>query len=132
MLPRIHHVMLPVRDLDRSLAFYTALLGMQVRHRNRSTARQVDVGLVGYGDGDAVALELTQNLDAGASAVQPLPNHVGLHVSDLRGLCATLEPAGVRIVRPFKERGDGRGWTAWIADPDGHQLELVQLRDGES
>ena len=59
---RVHHTMLPVADLDRSIAFYTRLLGMKVKERHASEARKVEVGLIGYGDeASAPFLELIQD-----------------------------------------------------------------------
>jgi catechol 2,3-dioxygenase-like lactoylglutathione lyase family enzyme len=85
---RVHHTMLPVADLDRSIAFYTRLLGMKVKERHASEAR--------------------------------------IDTSDLRKLCTVLEQEGVMFIRPFKQRSDGMGFSAWIRDPDGHELELAE------
>jgi lactoylglutathione lyase len=120
--------MLPVANLDRSVAFYTRLLGMKLKERHASEARKVDVGLVGYGD-DASApfLELIQDTSERAPAqVIPANIHVGIDTSDLRTLCAILKKEGVTFIRPLKQRSDGMGLSAWVRDPDGHELELAE------
>jgi len=125
---RVHHTMLPVADLSRSIAFYTRLLGMKVKERHASEARKVEVGLVGYGDeATAPFLELIQDTSERAPAqVTPADIHVGIDTSDLRTLCTILEKEGVTFVRPFNQRSDGMGFSAWIRDPDGHELELAE------
>jgi len=125
---RVHHTMLPVADLDRSIAFYTRLLGMKVNERHASEARKVEVGLIGYGEqASAPFLELIQDTSERAPAqVTPANIHVGIDTSDLRKLCAILEKEGVTFIRPFKQRSDGMGFSAWVLDPDGHELELAE------
>jgi lactoylglutathione lyase len=125
---RVHHTMLPVADLNRSIAFYTRLLGMKLKERHASEARKVEVGLIGYGDeAGAPFLELIQDTSEKAPRqVTPANIHIGIDTSDLRQLCAILEREGVTFIRPFKQRSDGMGFSAWIRDPDGHELELAE------
>ena len=125
---KINHMMLPVANLDRSIAFYTRLLGMKVTERRASDVRKVDVGLIGYGDQAATPfLELTQGIsDNAPTRVTPANVHIAIDVSDLRKLCAFLEGEGATFVRPLKQRSDGKGLTAWINDPDGNPIELAE------
>jgi lactoylglutathione lyase len=120
--------MLPVANLDRSVAFYTRLLGMKVQDRHASEARKVEVGLVGYGvQASAPFLELIEDISENApDKVTPANIHVGIDASDLRKLCTILEKEGVMFIRPLKERSDGGGLSAWIRDPDGHEIELAE------
>jgi lactoylglutathione lyase len=125
---QVHHTMLPVADLDRSIAFYTHLLGMKVKERHASEARKVEVGLIGYGDeASAPFLELIKDTSERApTQVTPANIHIGIDTSDLRKLCTILEKEGVTFIRPFKQRSDGMGFSAWVRDPDGHELELAE------
>ena len=119
--------MLPVGDLDRSIAFYTRLLGMKVKERHASEARKVEVGLIGYGDEASVPfLELIKDTSERAPAQVTPDIHIGIDMSDLRKLCDILEKEGVTFIRPFKQRSDGMGFSAWVRDPDGHELKLTQ------
>jgi len=126
---RIHHTMLPVANLDRSIDFYTRLLGMVVMGRRVQEARKVEVGHVGYGDrATQPSIELTMDLAEKATApVKPTGIHVAIHVSDLRRLCAVLEMAGVEFLQPLTEAYPGsRNLKAYIRDPDGHEIELAE------
>ena len=127
---RIHHTMLPVSNLDRAVEFYTRLLGMTVKHRTVSEARKRAVALVGYSESfSGPFLELTQDLSESApKEVSPANIHVGIDAGDLRAMCANLEQAGVTFIRPLTavtQLGSGE-LRAWIADPDGNQLELAE------
>lgn len=126
---RIHHTMLPVADLDRSVGFYTQLLGMTAMGRRVDETRKVEVGHVGYGDRDTQpSLELTRDIGENAPAeVRPTGIHVAIHVSDLQRLCGALESERVEFLQPLKGIG-GRRLTAWVRDPDGHAIELVEVR----
>jgi lactoylglutathione lyase len=123
---RIRHTMLPVHDLERSIDFYTRLLGMTViRRRSNDKAA---VGYVGYGpDEAAVNLELIQDLTGGAGKITCGDGHVAVGVNDLTELCAILEKEGVRFKRKiYPNRPGSRDLTAFIHDPDGHEIELTE------
>lgn len=121
---RVHHIMLPVADLDRAIDFYTRLFGMGLVSRKTFPARQVEIAMVGYGA--PPLFELVKDLRAEATAVAPLPNHVAIDVSDLRTLCDALDADGVVFTQPFAARPDGKGYGAWVRDRDGHALQLSQ------
>jgi lactoylglutathione lyase len=123
----IHHIMIPVGDLDRAIDFYTRLFGMGLISRRTFAERQVEIAMVGYGAPPGPPqLELVKDLRAAASAPAPLPNHIAIDVSDLKSLCDALVAEGVIFTEPFAARPDGRGFSAWIRDRDGHALQLSQ------
>jgi len=125
---RIHHTMLPVANLDRSIDFYTRLLGMKVMARRTDETRNLKVGHVGYGEREMQpSIELHERLGEGAGvAVKSGNGHIAIHVNDLYKLCAVLEKAGIEFMQPPKRGQSGKNITAWIRDPDGHALELAQ------
>jgi lactoylglutathione lyase len=128
---RIHHAMLPVADLDRSINFYTRFLAMKPMGRRVDETRKVEVGHVGYGDRELQpSLELTKDISEGAPAeVRPTGIHVAIQVSDLQELCGVLEREHVRFIQTLKAREpSNRRLTAWIRDPDGHAIELIEIR----
>lgn len=126
---RIHHTMLPVADLDRSIDFYTRLLGMKGMGRRLDETRKVEVGHVGYGEREIQpSIELTRDISENAPAeVRSTGIHVAIQVSDLQYLCSMLESEPVSFIQPLKGIG-GRRLTAWLTDPDGHVIELVEIR----
>ena len=123
---RIRHTMLPVVSLERSIDFYTRLLGMKVVRRR--TNERADVGYVGYGEDEAaVNLELIEDLTGNAGKFACGDGHVAVGVDDLMKLCAILEKEGVRFKKkPYPNRPGSRDITAFIHDPDGHELELTE------
>src|SRR3954447_15779422 len=124
---RIHHTMLPVANLDRSINFYTRLFGMKVMGRRSDPNRKVEVGHVGYGDrATQPSLELIQDVSTKAPAkVSPTGGHISIHVSDLQKLSAVLEKNGVEFTQPLSQRPGGNR-RAWVRDLDGHELELAE------
>jgi len=122
---RIHHTMLPVSNLERSIDFYTRLFGMHLMGRRSDPNRQVEVGHVGYGErATQPSIELIQDVSAKTpAAVAPTGGHISIHVSDLTRLCHVLEQAGVEFKQPLSRRAGGN-LRAWVRDPDGHELEL--------
>ena len=123
---RFRHTMLPVGDLDRSVDFYTRLLGMSLVRERRSSP--TPTAYVAYGPEDThPALELIAGTrDAGAA----WRGHIAISVSDLRALAATLEKSGIVFSKPVREGGPGSAgaYYANILDPDGFEIELTQPR----
>ncbi len=126
---RLMHAMLRVSDLDRSLDFYTNQLGMQVLERRDHKKNQFSQAYIGFGDG-------YRTDDAGAGvelgprrALTPQGEsfgHVAIEVRGITALCDRLSAAGVKMPRPPRAQRHGENIVAFIEDPDGHQIELVQ------
>ena len=127
--PRIRHTMLRVRNLDKSLDFYTRLFGMTLFRRIDNEGGKYTVAFVGYGDEDShPAIELTYNwgkdddYDKGDGY-----GHIAIGVPDLYALCEKLEAEGVDIPRPagpLKHGGPNASIIAFVRDPDGYMIEL--------
>ena len=126
---RIRHTMMPVKDLDRSMDFYTRLLGMDVQRLRPSPDKHERVGYIGYGSEDEnPGLELIET--GGPGHVPEVPKwygHVAIYVSDLYTLSEKLKAAGVKfILGPQPNRPGGQDHVAFIQDPDGYLLELTE------
>ena len=124
---RIRHTMLRVADLDRSVDFYTRLMGMKLFRRVDSEKGQFSIAFVGYGTEEtAPALELTYNWgrDDGYEIGEGY-GHVAIAVPDLYAFCETLAAEGVEIPRPPGPlKHGGANVIAFIKDPDGYSIEL--------
>jgi lactoylglutathione lyase len=126
---RIRHTMLPVRDLDRTIDFYTRLLGMDIMRLRAQPDDNIRVGYLGYGsEDDGPALELIQTGGAGEHAQIPAwSGHVAIYVSNLRKLWETLKAEGVTLTRePQPVQPGSKDLVAWIQDPDGYAIELTE------
>jgi lactoylglutathione lyase len=127
---RFMHTMLRVRDLDKSIAFYTGHLGMaELRRRDFSSGRFTLVFL-GYGpEESSTVVELTHNWDQTEPYEQGTAfGHLAIGVPDIHGTCDRLAAEGVKIPRPpgpMKFGGDRS--IAFIEDPDGYKIELIQV-----
>lgn len=125
---RLLHTMLRVRDLDASLAFYTRDLGMRLFRRDDYPAGRFTLAFVGYGTEEAdTVLELTHNWDqAEAYETGNGYGHVALASPNVHGLCERLAVSGVKITRQAGPMQHGTRVIAFIEDPDGYKIELVQ------
>jgi lactoylglutathione lyase len=129
---RILHTMLRVADLERSLRFYTEGLGMQLLRRRDYPSGRFTLAFVGYGPEETTAvLELTHNWDRQAYERGDAYGHVALAVRNLRSTCEHLARMGVPIPRgPGPMKGDPDELIAFVEDPDGYRIELIQ-RQGQ-
>ena len=127
---RLLHTMIRVRDLDKSIDFYTRHLGMKLLRRKDYPSGRFTLAFVGYGDEKdhtVVELELTYNwgqkepYDLGTGF-----GHLALAVPDVYGTCERLEKEGVKIPRPPGPMKHGGSVIAFIEDPDGYKIELIE------
>ena len=130
---RLLHTMLRVSDLERSLQFYIEKLGMRLLRQERYPAGRFTLVFVGYGEERADAcIELTHNWDQPAYQQGTAYGHIALAVVNVAASCASLQAAGVAVVRhagPMSASSPDRSaqeHIAFIEDPDGYRIELIQ------
>jgi len=124
---RILHTMIRVGDLDRSIAFYTEILGMQLIRRQDYPEGRFTLAFVGYGSEDKEAvLELTHNWDTPSYELGNGYGHIALAVPDAAAACAEIDKRGGKVVRPAGPMKHGTTIIAFVEDPDGYKIELIQ------
>ena len=127
---RMLHTMLRVRDLDASIRFYTGGLGMTLLRRADFPDGRFTLAFVGYGPEEShTVLELTHNWDQEeAYELGAGYGHVALGVPDIYETCATLKAGGVNVVREPGPMKHGTTVIAFVEDPDGYKIELIERR----
>ena len=124
---RILHTMLRVGDLERSVAFYTGVLGMKVLRTTDRPEQKYTLAFVGYGDESTHAvLELTYNYGVDRYQLGDGFGHIAIEVPDAAKACADVRAKGGTVTR---EAGPVKGGTtviAFVQDPDGYKIELIQ------
>ena len=125
---RMLHTMLRVFDLKKSLDFYGRLLGMTVLRQREVPDGRYTLAFVGYGsEADSTVVELTYNWDQKEPyALGSAFGHLAIGVGDVYATCAKLAKEGVRITRPAGPVKFGTTVIAFIEDPDGYKIELIQ------
>lgn len=125
---RLLHTMLRVFDLDRSIAFYTELLGMRLLRRSDFDSGRFTLAFVGYGDeSETAVLELTHNWDqAEPYSIGSGYGHIAIATPDIYAACEALRAAGAKITREPGPMKHGSTVIAFIEDPDGYKVELIQ------
>ncbi len=125
---RLLHTMLRVGDLERSLTFYTEVLGMRLLRRKDYPDGRFTLAFVGYGDESSTAvLELTHNWDTSSYEIGTGYGHIALGVDDIQATCQAMAAKGGRVVRPPGAMKHGTTVIAFVEDPDGYKVELIQL-----
>ncbi|MGH6934005.1 MAG: lactoylglutathione lyase [Dongiaceae bacterium] len=124
------HTMIRVLDLDKSIDFYTRLLGMRLLRRTDYPTGEFTLAFVGYGDEkSSTVIELTHNW----GRKEPYEigtgfGHIALGVPDIYGACEQLAKEGVKIPRPPGPMKHGGSVIAFVDDPDGYKIELIERR----
>ena len=123
---RFLHTMLRVRDLDKSIDFYTRHLGMKLLHRTDYPDGRFTNTFIGYGpEASFPTLELTHNWDRGEDYDKGNGwGHIAIEVPDVYATCETLRAAGVKITRAPGPMKHGTRVIAFMEDPDGYKVEL--------
>tara|TARA_B100000900_G_scaffold301565_1_gene260134 strand:- start:170 stop:586 length:417 start_codon:yes stop_codon:yes gene_type:complete len=123
------HTMLRVRDLDKSINFYTEFLGMTLLRKREVPEGKYTNVFVGYGPEDTHAvLELTYNWEQAEDyEIGTAYGHIALGVRGIYEICEKLEVAGVKIPRKPGPVKHGTTHIAFIEDPDGYKIEIVDL-----
>jgi lactoylglutathione lyase len=123
---RILHTMLRVGDLDRSIAFYTDVLGMRLLRRKDYPEGRFTLAFVSYQDeADGAAIELTHNWDTQHYDIGNGYGHVALAVDDVYAACDRIRAKGGRITREPGPMKHGNTVLAFVEDPDGYKIELL-------
>lgn len=124
---RFLHTMLRVGDLQRSIDFYTRVLGMQLLRTSDNPEYQYTLAFVGYGSNpDHAELELTYNYGVTHYEMGTAYGHIALGVEDVAATCEKIKQAGGNVTREAGPVKGGSTIIAFVTDPDGYKVELIQ------
>lgn len=127
---RLLHTMLRVGNLDKSLQFYCDVLGMTLLRQKDYPGGKFTLAFVGYGDeSDHTVLELTHNWGVESYDLGEGYGHIALGVEDIYQTCEAIKSKGGEVVREPGPMKHGSTVIAFVSDPDGYKVELIQLKD---
>lgn len=130
---KILHTMLRVGDMQRSIDFYTRVLGMNLLRTTDRPEQQYSLAFVGFGQGNAdgqAEIELTYNYGVDHYELGSAYGHIALGVDDVAGTCERIRSAGGRITREPGPVKGGSTVIAFVEDPDQYKIELIERRSG--
>lgn len=123
---RMLHTMIRVGDLDRSIKFYTEVLGMEVLRRNEYPDGEFTLAFIGYGpEADNTVIELTYNWGVDSYEPGNAFGHFALEVDDVYQATKEIRQRGGKVIRDAGPMNAGTTIIAFIEDPDGYQIELI-------
>ena len=126
---RILHTMIRVNDLDESLKFYCDVLGMRLLRKRDYPSGRFTLAFVGYGaESETAVIELTYNWDTHQYDLGNSFGHIAVGVEDIYKTCADLRSRGAKIVREPGPMKHGGSEIAFIEDPNGYKIELIDLK----
>lgn len=124
---RILHTMIRVGDLKRSIDFYTRVMGMTLLRTSENSEYQYSLAFVGYGDeSTSSVIELTYNWGTEKYDHGTAFGHIAIGVDDVAKMCEDVRQAGGRVTREAGPVKGGKTIIAFIEDPDGYKIELIQ------
>ncbi|WP_114689637.1 lactoylglutathione lyase [Polynucleobacter necessarius] len=125
----ILHTMLRVGDLNRSINFYTNVLGMNLLRTTERPEQKYSLAFVGYGKGNAdgqAEIELTYNHGVHSYELGTAYGHIAIEVPDAYAVCANIQAAGGNVIREAGPVAGGDTIIAFVTDSDGYKIELIQ------
>lgn len=128
---RLLHTMLRVGNLQRSIDFYTKVLGMKLLRTSENAEYKYSLAFVGYGNNpDHAELELTYNHGTDSYELGTAYGHIALGVPDAYAACNDIKAAGGQVTREAGPVMGGSTVIAFVTDPDGYKIELIQRAEG--
>ena len=123
---RILHTMIRTGDLDRSIDFYTQVLGMRLLRRNDYPEGKFTLAFLGYGDErEQAVIELTYNWGVDHYDMGSGFGHIAIEVDDVYAACDEIKRRGGAVIREAGSMHGGKTIIAFVADPDGYKIELI-------
>jgi lactoylglutathione lyase len=119
--------MLRVGDLQRSIDFYTHAMGMQLLRTTKRPEQKYDLAFIGYASNpDQAEIELTYNYGVSTYEIGTAYGHIALGVPDAKAACEKIRQAGGKITREAGPVAGGTAVIAFVQDPDGYKIELIE------
>lgn len=123
---RILHTMIRVIDLDKSIKFYTDILGMKLLRKKDYPDGKFTLAFVGYNnESEDAVIELTHNWDTDKYELGNAFGHIAIEVDDVYQACDEMKKSGGKIIRDAGPMNAGTTIIAFIEDPDGYEIELI-------
>lgn len=127
---RLLHTMLRVGDLQRSIAFYTNVLGMKLLRTSENPAYKYSLAFVGYGpETEEAVIELTYNWGVESYDMGNAYGHIALSVDNAAEACERIRQNGGNVTREAGPVKGGSTIIAFVEDPDGYKIELIEAKD---
>ncbi len=124
---RLLHTMLRVGDLERSIEFYTQVLGMRLLRKSENTEYKYTLAFVGYTEeSEGAVIELTYNWGVDSYDLGNAYGHIALGVDDVAATCDQIRHAGGKVTRQAGPVKGGTTVIAFVEDPDGYKIELIE------